>query len=222
MIPTELKMEDLSGLQKLQPTLILNLVFSQGDRDISRRTRLNRRLYIRLLDKTMDEYKEARELIVAQITEGQRSEEEMTRNGRYIYMFKFVDHMENCISTVRRILRFLDILKGNQDGLAFPQTVKNHIKSMKTDIIDVRDTVEHMDERIQKDVIQENEPVMLTITDSQDGIMIGGQSLKFSTLSTLIKQLHALGQSMAACRSADDPNACQRLIQPTQQPHQDP
>ena len=44
----------------------------------------------------------------------------MTRNGRYIYMFKFVDRMENCISAVRRILRFLDILKGNQDGLEFP------------------------------------------------------------------------------------------------------
>jgi len=203
MIPTELKMEDLSGLQKLQPTLILNLVFSQGDRDISRRTKLNRRVYIRLLDKTMDEYKEARELIVAQIAEGQRSEEEMALN-RHIYMFKFVDHMENCISTVRRILRFLNILKGNQDGLAFPQTVRNHIKSMTKSIICVRDTVEHLDERIQHDVIQENEPVMLKITDSQDGIMIGGQSLKFSTLSTLIKQLHALGQSMAAWRSADN------------------
>lgn len=209
MLPTELKMEDLSGLEKLQPTLTLNVVFSQGDRDICRRTALNRRVYIRLLDKTMDEYREARELIVAQIAEGQRSAEEMTSNGRYIYMFKFVDHMENCISTVRRILRFLDILKGNQGGLVFSRTVKNHIKSMKTDIIDVRDTVEHMDERIQHDVIQENEPVMLKITDSQDGIMIGGQSLKFSTLSTLIKQLHVLGQSMAAWRSADDPNACQ-------------
>ena len=206
MIPTELRMEDLSGLEKLQPTLMLNLVFAQGDKDISRRTALNRRVYIRLLDKTVDEYKEARELIVAQIAEGQRSAEEMTQNGRHIYMFKFVDHMENCISTIRRILRFLDVLKGNQDGLAFPRIVRKHIESLTTPIIDVRNTVEHMDERIQNDVIQENEPVMLKITDSQNGIMIGGQLLKFSTLSILIKQLHALGQSMAAWRAADEPN----------------
>jgi len=204
MIPTELRMEDLSGLEKLQPTLILNLVFAQGDKGISRRTALNRRLYIRLLDKTVDEYKEARELIVAQIAEGQRDAEEMTRNGRYIYMFKFVDHMENCISSVRRILRFLDILKGNQDGLAFSRIVRKHIESLTTTIIDVRDTIEHMDERIQNDVIQENEPVMLKITYTQDGIMIAGHSLKFSTLSTLIKKLHELGQSMAAWRAADD------------------
>ena len=207
MIPTELRMEDLSGLEKLQPTLLLNLVFAHGDRNISRRTALNRRVYIRLLDKTLDEYKEARELIVAQITEEQRCTEEMTQNGRYIYMFKFVDHMENCISTVRRILRFLDILKGNQDGLAFPRTVKKLIESLTTPIIEVRNIVEHMDEKIQNDVIQENEPIMLKITDSQDGIMIGGQSLKFSTLSTLIKKLHALGKSMAAWRETGDSNA---------------
>jgi hypothetical protein len=146
----------------------------------------------------VDEYKKARELIVAQIAEGQRSTEQMTQNGRYIYMFKFVDHMENCISTVRRILRFLDILKANQDGLAFPRTVRKHIESMTTPIVDVRNIIEHMDEQIQKDAIQDNDPVMIEITGSQDGIMIGGQSLEFSTLSTLIRQLHLLGQGMAA------------------------
>jgi hypothetical protein len=206
MIPTELKMEDLSSLKKLQPTLILNLVFAQGDKDISRRTALNRRLYIRLLDKAVDEYREARELIVAQIAEGQRKTDEMEQNGRYIYMFKFVDHMENCISTVRRILRFLDILKSNHDGLGFSRTVRRHIESLTTPIIDVRNIIEHMDKEIQNDSIQENEPIMLKITDRQDGIMIAGQSLKFSTLSTLIKQLYTLGQNMAPWRATDNPN----------------
>jgi len=201
MIPTQLKIEDLSDLEKLQPTLVLNLVFAGGDRDLSRRTALNRRIYIRLLDKAVDEYTQARELIVAQIAEGQRSTEEMTQTGRYIYMFKFVDHMENCISTVRRILRFVEILKGNQDGLAFPRTVRKYIESLTTPIIDVRNIIEHMDEQIQNDTIQDDEPIMLEITGSQDEIGIAGQSLKFSTLSTLIKQLHVLGQNMAAWRT---------------------
>jgi hypothetical protein len=203
MIPTELKMEDLTGLEKLQPTLILNLVFAQADKDISRRTALNRRLYIRLLDKTIDEYNDAREMIVAQVAEGQRTEEEMTQNGRYIYMIKFVDHMENCILSIRRILRFLNVLQGNQDGLAFSRIIKKHIESLTSSIIDVRDTIEHMDERIRNDVIQENETVMLQIIDTQDGIIIAGQSLKFLTLSTLIKKLHALGYSMVAWRATD-------------------
>ena len=203
MIPTELYMEDLSGMEKLLPTLILNLVFAKGDENVSRRTALSRRLYIRLLDKAMDEYTEARKLILAQIKESQRSTHEMTENGRYIYMFKFVDHMENCISTLRRILRFVDILKGNQEGLGFPRIIRKSIDSLATPIIDVRNTVEHIDDKIQKDIIQEKEPVMLKISDAQDGVMIAGQSLKFSTLSDLLKKLHTLGQSMAAWRTSD-------------------
>jgi len=202
MIPTEVKMEDLSGIEKLQPTLVLNLVFAQGDEDVNRKTALHRRVYIRLVDKAVDEYKEARNLIIAQIEERQRSAEEMTRDGRYIYMFKFIDHMENCISTVRRLLRFLDILKGNQDGLLFSRTIRKQIESLTKPIVAVRDVVEHMDEKIQKDSVQEDEPIMLKMTKAQDGVVIGGQSLKFSTLSTLIKQLHRLGHKMAAWRAA--------------------
>jgi hypothetical protein len=141
---------------------------------------------VRLLNKAMDEYREAREMIVAQIAEGQRKTDEMVQDGRYIYMFKFIDHMENCISTVRRILRFLDILKSNQDGLGFTRTVRRHIESLTAPIIGVRNIIEHMDKEIQNDSIQENEPIMLKITNTQDGIMIAEQSLKFSTLSTLI------------------------------------
>jgi hypothetical protein len=205
MIPTEVKMEDLSRLEKLQPTLILHLVFADGDNNVSRKIALHRRVYIRLVDKAVDEYEEARSLILAQIEEGQRSTEEMARDGRYIYMSKFVDHMENCISTVRRILRFLDILKGNQEGLLFSRTIRKQIESLTTPIVEVRNVVEHMDKKIQNDGVQENEPVMLKVTDAQDGVVIGGQSLKFSTLSTLIKQLHGLGQNMAAWRAASSP-----------------
>ena len=113
--------------------------------------------------------------------------------------------MENCISTVRRILRFLDILKGNQDGLAFPRTVRKHIEVLTTPIIGVRNTIEHMDDKIQNDVIQENEPIMIKLTDLQDGVVIAGQSLKFSSLSTLIRKLYSLGMNMAAWRVADNP-----------------
>ena len=48
MLPTKLRMEDLlPGLEKLQPTLVLSLVFAQGDKGISRRTALNRRMCIK-------------------------------------------------------------------------------------------------------------------------------------------------------------------------------
>ena len=208
MIPTELRMDDLSGLRKLQPTLLLNVVFAQGDREVNRQTALNRRVFVRLVDKAVDEYEESRNLIVAQIAEGRRSWEEMARSGRFIYMFKFVDHMENCISTVRRILRFLEVLKRDQDGLAFPRPIRQDIEALTRPIVKVRNTVEHMDERIRRDEIGEDEPVMLKVMESQDGVMIGGQTLRFSTLSSLIRKLHSLAEGMAACRTASHPQVC--------------
>lgn len=203
MIPNEVKMEDLSGLEKLLPTLTLNLVFSQGDKSLSRKLALYRRVYVRLVDKAVDEYEEARKLVIAQVEEGRRSAEEMTRDGRYIYMFKFVDHMENCICTVRRILRFFDWLKGNQEGLQLERLARRQVEKLDSSLVAVRNTVEHMDERIRCGFIQRNEPVMLAITNTQDGVAIGGQSLRFCDLSTLTKRLHELGQHMAAWRAAD-------------------
>lgn len=162
---------------------------------------------MRLVDKAIDEYCEARNRLLAQIDEGQRSVEEMREEGRKIYMFKFIDNMENCISTVRRLLRLFDFLKRNQDGLSFSRTIRKQIESMAGSIVKMRNVLEHVDEKIQNDAIPDHEPVMLKVTDTQDGLIVGGQSLQFSTLSVLIKQLHGLGQTMAVWRAADNTSA---------------
>ncbi len=204
MIPTELKMEDISTLGKLLPSELLNLVFAQSDKNIERKTALYRKIYIRLLDKALDEYEESRNLIVTQIKEGKRSEQEMTENGRFIYMFKFVDQMENCITTVRRILRLLDRLKRNAQRLSFTQIILKQIESLTTPLVGLRNTVEHIEKEIKKDGIQKNKPVMLKISENQNGIVIGSQHLSFSDLSTLIKRLHKLGEEMIAWRVDED------------------
>ena len=40
---------------------------------------------------------------VLSIEERKRPAEEMAKTGRYIYMFGFTDHLENCINAVRRL-----------------------------------------------------------------------------------------------------------------------
>lgn len=197
MIPTECKMEDLSDLEGQVMSLTVNLAFGPGDKNVSRRTSLNRRVFVRLVDKGLDEYEAARRHILAQLAEKQRTAEAMAEQGRVIYMLKFVDHMENCICTVRRILRLLNHLKGNQDGLEFPRIVRRQIDSLADDIVDMRNVVEHMDAEIQQDKIAENESIMVQLLDSQDGVKVAGESLKFSSLSTLLRRLHELSKDMA-------------------------
>ncbi len=182
---------------------MLNLVFAQADKDISRKTALHRRQYIRLTDKALDEYNEARLLILAQVEVGSRTTDEMTSNGRGIYMFKFIDHMENCISSVRRALRYLEYIKGNQDGLQVPKLIRKQINSLSTSLVDVRNFIEHMDEKIQNNEIQENEPVMMKLIDTQDGVTIAGRTLKFSTLSIILVKLQEFGKDLAAWNVED-------------------
>lgn len=200
MIPTECKMEDLSSLEKLQPNMLLNLVFGKIDKNFERKTAVYRKIVVRLIDKALDEYNEARSLIINQILEGKRSTEEMTKKGRVIYMLKFVDHMENLIGTLRRILRLFEKLKGNMQGLAFPRTIRRQIESLSTPLVDLRNTIEHVDDAIQKDEIKEEEPVMVKIMADQGGVVVGSNKISFFEISTLIKKLHALGQDLVGWR----------------------
>lgn len=198
MVPTKIAIDDLSHLEKQLPNLVLKLAFGNADKDIDRKIALHRRQFVRLVDKALDEYHEARNMIVSQVREGERTTEEMTRTGRGIYMFKFIDHIENCISTVRRILRYLAYLKGNQDGLQIPRIARRQIDSVSSALVAVRDAIEHMDERIQNSKIADNEPVMIKLIDSQDGIVLCCEVLKFNSLSSLLKKLHELSKEMTA------------------------
>ncbi len=128
-------------------------------------------------------------------------------------MFKFTDHMENCISTVCRMLRLLNILKGIEIGASFPRVVRKHIDSLTIQVVDIRNLIEHIEKEIQNDAIGEEEPIMLKLAESQEGVVIGSQYLRFSALSILIKRLHELGQAMVAWRGAEEKYYLRRLQQ---------
>jgi len=99
-IPSKCKMPDLSGLDRLMNRLMVQVLV--GDRGLSRKAALYRRNFVRLLDKALREYNEAREIILAEIAEANRSPKEMAKDGRSIYIITFPDHMETCINAVRR------------------------------------------------------------------------------------------------------------------------
>lgn len=186
-------------MEQSQPTMLLNLFLSADD-NTDRKVALYRRILTRMLDKALDEYKESRECILSQIAEMKRPAEEMERTGRHIYMFKFVDHMENCLCTIRRILRFLEKLKSDVKAPGIPRIKRKQIESLSVSLVDVRNVIEHIDEKIQKDGIKENEPVMLKLTADQEGVCIGSKAISFLAISSIIKKVHELTTEMITCR----------------------
>jgi hypothetical protein len=190
MLPSQCKLADLSGYDKLQGQLMLRTVFLGADKDLDRKIAVYRRILIRLMDKALVEYKLSRDALNAQVREKERAPEEMARTGRYIYLFSFSDHMENCIHTLRRMLRFTQRIMSDIDAPAIPRLLRRRIEAFGTDVVGIRNTIEHMDNKIQDDAFENGKPILLSLAGNSDRIEIGSNSLSFETLGSLIRSLH--------------------------------
>ena len=207
MIPNECKMPDLSKLERLQGALMLRVVFTQADAKIGQKAALFRRVFIRLTDKAIVEYLEARSAIDYQVQESKRPAKEMKETGRIIYMFSFSDHMENCINSVRRLLRLLERINSDKDAPTIPRNKRRFLSSQGKKLINLRDTFEHMDERIQLDEIGPNEAIMVKLGENADRIEIGPHQITFLELAGIISKLYELASCLVFISDADKNNA---------------
>ena len=206
MIPKECKMPDLSKLERLQGALTLRVVFTQADAKVGRKAALFRRVFIRLMDKSIAEYQEARTAINSQVQESKRPPKEMQETGRIIYMFSFSDHMENCINSVRRLLRLLEKINSDKDAPTIPKDKKSFLFSQGKRLIDLRNTFEHMDKRIQHDEIGTNEAIMVKLGGSDDRVEIGPHQITFLELAGIISKLHELASYLVFISDTDKDN----------------
>jgi len=190
-IPSECKMPDLSGLDSpLIGRLIVQLLV--GEHGISRKAGLYRRNFVRLVDKALGEYNEAREVILAEIAEANRPAEEMSKDGRRIYFPAFTDHIETCINAVRRLYKLLQRIKSERESPVLPRELRRLVEKIEESIVDIRDAIEHMDERIQNDEIAPGKPIMATVNKNGDGVVVSKYEMKFEELAIVLKKMHEI------------------------------
>ncbi|MBN5152903.1 hypothetical protein JY458_18220 [Stenotrophomonas maltophilia] len=175
-------------LERLQPRLLLLAAFI-GDGTLSRNAALIRRNLIRLIDKAVYEYSLARQAVLDQIAESQRSYEEML-GGRVIHMFGFTDHMENCLNATRRSLDLLQHLRADLSAPAQDRITRRLIDSHAGSLIEVRNTFEHVGDAINNNEFGEGEMVVLSYGDDQRSICIGSSSLTFNSIATVLRGIH--------------------------------
>lgn len=190
--PPECKMPDLSDLDTLTNRLIVQSLI--GEAGINRKVSLYRRNFVRLVDKALLEYAQAREVILDQIAEANRPTEEMLRNGRYFNIFGFTNHIENCINAIRRIYKLLERIKTEKESPTIPREIRRLVESKSESIGVLRNVVEHIDEIIIKDELAPNKPIMLAITKNSEGITISHYDIKFTDLAILLKNIHEIGE----------------------------
>ncbi len=188
-IPKENKMPDLSHLtqNKLVPIYLI-AGLAGADRDLDKKFILYRKIFVRLVDKAIYEYLLVRKAVINQIN---------ARRGE-IYIFSAMDHLENCINSVRRLFHLFDRIKGNRKNpFIIDKILRKLISSNFSKIKDVRDFVEHIDEDTQKGTIRDGQPIALKINKDASKVSIGECELSLLDLAMLITKFYEIGSELA-------------------------
>lgn len=186
-LPKECRMPEISDLKisTLAQYIVGQLV--GAGKGIDRHIEDYRKNFVRLVDKAVYEYNEARNAVVAQIKDKQAT----------IYVTVITNHLENCINAVKRSLNLLDRIRHHQRApFIMDRTTYRAINFYSDEVKDIRDTIEHIDERIAKDEIK-NCPVALDISEDASKATIGDKSISLICLANLIRKLHGLALETA-------------------------
>ena len=188
-IPTECNMQDLADLRMdAMASSILHAFLPSSD---SRKVRLYQHIFARLVDKSIYEYQLARDYLVNQVLESKRPYEELVK-GRIIYMNGFTNHLENCINAIGRLLRLREKLSSEKLDSPIPRELRKVLQASSSSLTDVRNTMEHMDDLIQRDELGEGEFGILSLGKDQASAVIGGYSISFRDLETTLRKLHEI------------------------------
>ncbi len=131
----------------------------------------------RLVDKARTEYLEAKESIEAEEAERKMSYEEILKRneGQFMYTATIINHLENCVNAVARIHKLLPLLNSEY----VPANAKN--------MADIRNTIEHIEERIARAV---EGPASLYFLEDKLTLQVGVDSISILQLAKEIQNLH--------------------------------
>jgi len=105
----------------------------------------------------------------------------------------FGDHLSNAVS---RLSKLLQRIKSEKERPEFLREFRRSVEKHSDVVTDVRNTVEHMDERIQKGEIAAGKPIMLTCSQEGDKILVSNCEMKFEDLAMLLERMHELAQDI--------------------------
>ena len=200
-LPTECRMPDLSSLDSLMSRLMIQVLI--GEPGLGQKTRLYRRNFVRLVDKALGEYGEAREAILAQIAEMNRSPQEMMKDGRSIYLFAFTNHIETCINATRQLYRLLPKIYREKQSSAAEREPRRLLKTMQAILVDIRNAIEHIDDMIQKDETAPNRPIMATGSENWDAVVVAKEEIKFEDLAMVLRKMHEIALYLLTTKKAN-------------------
>jgi hypothetical protein len=206
MLPTACNMPDLSELQarSSQGAFLLNQLIGAGNHFPPAMASYRRNM-VRLADKAVHDYIDVRNSVIAQIAETQRLHNEMVK-GRQIYMFRAIDKLEDCIITVQRLFRYFEKVKSDPSGFPLDRLLKRQLKSVEDSIRDTRNLIEHLDDDIKNERIQEGQNTAPALDPETKMISLAGVQLPVEALARAIRHFHEFAHEFARYRITAEGN----------------
>lgn len=185
--PKRSSLPDLSAVFRLVSlNYMLNAIFSgAGAKDDKARIFVQN--YIRLIDKALEEYELSRtnfEVFVSDKT-----------NTNYSSLFRAIGHMENCLYSLARAIRFASAMAGHSEMDKYISSLSVLQKDVRTRIEKVRNSIEHMDERVRNMKIKVGDLSALWM--GEDHLELESTQINYSDLARWLTELHALSEELA-------------------------
>jgi hypothetical protein len=140
--------------------------------------------YVRLVEKAILEYKEARSNLIAFLADGTAD-----------HLHRAQDHFESCIQALHRALIYFDRLRNfgykRQDGTPFiprPRELEVLRETVRKPVRDMRNALEHLDNDILDGTLPEDSPAGPHL--GWDIATLGAHKLLYADVTRWIEQLH--------------------------------
>ena len=198
-------MPDLSPLlsQKVQGPFLLHQLIGAGVGFPDKMASYRRNL-VRLADKAVRNYCDARKYVILQIQEQERPPEEMARVGRIIYVHEATNSLEDCIITTRRLYRYFERIRTDPSEFPLERLLKRRIEVLEDSIRGVRNLIEHLDEDIYNDKLEPEQTTAPVLDATANTITMAGIALPVVNLARAVEHFHAFALDFAQYRRKPD------------------
>lgn len=190
MIPSRCSMRSLAVGEG--PGLIPRLIATAagaGVKGIGEAEGKHIRVLAHVVDKAIREYITAREHVLLQVGEPDRSHAELLE-GRHLYIFGIAGHLETCINSVRRASRHLEAIRRVGGFLSVDRQTKRVLEWDSRSVREMRDSIEHLDEDIQRRSF--DGPLLLSLGEDASTVALGDRTLRLDTLASVLERLHSV------------------------------
>lgn len=185
--PSRCEMPDLSGLpSKTSLDVALNRMFcGAGPRDrVSYALLMN---YNRVVDLLVEDYEAARRSML----EATQSTGDVPLHA----LLSAIGHLENCVTTTLRAMRFAQRLRNKSRGVIVPPKLAVLSGAVERRVRDIRNAIEHLDSQLASGNWQASDPLCLMVYE--DRLELAGYHIRYGELAQWITELHDLAVSTA-------------------------